>query len=105
MNQIISLPYGGLNAGFQVKEMLDLFKNRKTNFIIIGGQNVALANHPKPDSMDVWLRNHPSVTNPNTRQACKSVNVQLVETGLFSIEKRRCPIRKSMCLAVVLKNG
>lgn len=105
MEKKINLPYGGQGASFNVEELIALLKQRKVNFIIVGSQNSTLAAHTKPASLDVWLRNHKSVTNPNTRQACKSVNMQLVETGLFSIEKRRCPIRKSMCLAVVLKNG
>lgn len=103
MDNKINLPYGGLGASFNVEELVALFKQRKVNFIIVGSQNSTLAAHTKPASLDVWLRNHKTVKNPNTRQACKEVIQDLVETGLFAKEKRRCVVSKSLCNALVLK--
>ena len=105
MENKINLPYGGPGASFDVAELIALLKQRNVNFIIVGKRNVNLADHPKPASLDVWLRQHPSVHEPkrNTRQAVEKVIQDLVETGLFAKEKRRCVVSKSLCNALVLK--
>lgn len=103
MENKINLPYGGPGAGFKVAELITLLQQRNVDFIIVGSQYVILADHTKPASLDVWLRMKVSKSYSNTRQACVKVINDLIGTGLFVIEKKRCDVTKRPCDALVLK--
>ena len=59
-------------------------------YIIQAQQNVALADHTKPNSLDVWLRKN-YAENSDTKQATNSVIEQLVETRMFREGRFKCP--------------
>ena len=101
---MIKLPHGGPRA--QVEEM-DLVRHIKGSFrdyIIQGQQNCSLADHTKPHSLDYWLRTNYART-PDTKQATNDVIDQLVETGLFEIDRKlHCPDSGRLCKGIKLKS-
>ena len=60
------------------------------DYIIVGEVDCALADHPKPSSLDYWLRGN-FAKNKETKQATTEVTKQLVDTGLFERLDLRCP--------------
>jgi hypothetical protein len=98
----IFLPECGVNASFEITELLDELEKRKTNFIIIGAMKATLKTHTKPHSLDYWLRELSIVKLKNTMQATKEVQNSIVNTGRFFLEKRRCPISSNYCNALVI---
>jgi hypothetical protein len=91
MDTFIKLPYGGPGAGFYVSELVDHIRSTGRDYIVQGGQNVTLAKHTKPNSLDVWLRTR-FVTNADTRQTARAVMEALEATGRFRIAYGlRCP--------------
>jgi len=103
MPQPISLPYGGHEATFTVEELISHFRIENLNYIIIGARHVTLSNHPKPKSLDVWLRNHESVAQSykNTCQAVSTVIDYILEYEQFSIGKGKCPTSNKICKALI----
>ena len=59
MEEII-LPYAN-NARFEIEDLIKHFKESKIEYMIIGSNIVILSLHPKPKSLDVWIRNHKNV--------------------------------------------
>lgn len=91
MDTFINLPYGGRGAGFRVSELVNHMRSTGRDYIVQGGDNVTLAKHTKPNSLDVWLRTR-FATNPDTRQTAEAVMKELEATGRFRVvEKLRCP--------------
>jgi len=87
----IKLPYGGPGAGFRVSELVKHIRGTGRDYIIQGGQDVTLAKHTKPNSLDVWLRTR-FATNPDTRQTAEEVMNALEATGRFQVVRGlRCP--------------
>lgn len=103
MGQTIELPYGGHKATFTVDELINYFRNENVNNIIVGARQVTLGKHPKPKSLDVWLRNHESVAHSykNTCQAVSKVIDDILEYEQFSIGKGKCPTSNRMCKALI----
>jgi hypothetical protein len=103
LTQTIELPYGGQKAKFAVEELINHFRNENVNYIIIGARQVTLGNHPKPESFDVWLRNHESVSPSykNTCQAVGAVITKLINLDQFSIGNRKCPTSNRMSKALI----
>lgn len=100
----IFLPECGVKASFEITDLLNELKKRKTDFIIIGAMKATLKNHTKPHSLDYWLRELSFVTQNNTMQATKEVQNSIVNTGRFYLEKRRCPVTSNYCNALVKTN-
>jgi len=102
MEEEITLPHAN-NALFAVEDLVKYFISQKINYLIVGASQVTLDNHPKPKSLDVWIRKHEKVigTKKNTCQAVNSVIERLVEFAQFSIMKRVCPTSNRMCKALV----
>ena len=91
MDTFIKLPYGGPGAGFRVSELVSHVRSTGRAYIIQGGQNVTLAKHTKPNSLDWWLRTR-FATNPDTRQTARAVMNALEATGRFrKVGGLRCP--------------
>ena len=94
---MIRLPYGGENAQFDERELVDHLRTKLRDYIIQGQQNCTLENHTKRQSLDYWLRSN-FAKNPDTRQAVKDVIDDLVATGLFEINERlQCPDSGRFC--------
>ena len=91
MDTFIKLPYGGPGAGFRVSQLVSHVRSTGRDYIIQGGDNVTLAKHTKPNSLDVWLRTR-FATNPDIRQTAKAVMNALEATGRFQVVRGlRCP--------------
>lgn len=103
MKKSITIVEGGSDAKFLIGELIYHFKKEKINFIIIGAKHIVLDNHPKPKSLDVWLRNHESValSYKNTCQAVSTVIDDIIEYEQFSIGKGKCPTSDRICKALI----
>jgi hypothetical protein len=100
MDKII-LPYAE-HTVIPIMELIQYFQDNKLNYIIIGSTKVTLQNHPKPNSLDVWLRTLPNVIR--YKDTCQSVNnvvSQLIKHESFSLGLRKCPKSNRMCKALV----
>jgi len=84
MDPFINLPHGGPGAGFRVSELVTHIRSTARDYIIQAQQNVTLAKHTKPQSLDVWLRTN-FASNPDTKQAVNKVVEALVATGQFEV--------------------
>jgi hypothetical protein len=74
-----------------VRELIEHMGRSGRNYIIVGDVDCALADHPKPSSLDYWLRGS-FAKNKETKQATTEVTTQLVDTGLFErLKDLRCP--------------
>jgi len=104
MNQII-LPHAN-NSIIPVEDLIKYFQNKNLSYLIIGSTQVTLQNHPKPDSLDVWFRNHPTINNyKNTCQSVNNVISQIIKHKSFSLGLRKCPKTNRMCKALVFCNN
>ncbi|MBI3694486.1 MAG: hypothetical protein HY238_06565 [Acidobacteria bacterium] len=100
-NTRIMLPYGGAKGHFEANELVRYLIESGRNYIIQGQVNCRLAAHPKPGSLDVWLRRN-FADNPDTKQAVNQVVQQLVSTGLFEEGRFLCPDSGQPCKGIRL---
>jgi hypothetical protein len=104
LDQHIELPHGGPGARFRVRELIDHIEQSRRAYIIGGDVDCALADHPKPSSLDYWLREN-FAKNKDTKQATNEVITQLVATGLFEqLDGIRCPDSGQKCRGLRLKS-
>ena len=100
MEEII-LPYAN-NAKFKVEDLIKHFIKYNLDYMIIGSTQVVLNVHPKPKSLDVWIRNHKNVIgHANTCQSVNNVISQLIKHKSFSLGLRKCPESNRTCKALV----
>ena len=97
----ISLPFGGTNRYFDANDLVRYLIESGRNHIIQGQTNCRLSAHPKPSSLDVWLR-RTFADNPDTTQAVNEVVRQLKSTGLFEEGKFFCPDSRRTCKGIRL---
>ena len=91
MGTWIRLPHGGKDAGFDAQDLVAHVVSSGRDYIIQGQSNCRLAEHRKPSSLDVWLRQG-YTRRKDTKQAVNDVIDDLVATGLFEIEQSlKCP--------------
>jgi hypothetical protein len=91
-------------AQFDPSELFQHIKSSFRDYIIQGQQECVLAEHTKPHSLDYWLRTNYART-PDTKQATNDVIDQLVETGLFEIDRKlHCPDSGRLCKGIKLKS-
>ena len=84
----INLPYG--NNSFNSEDLKEFIKRTGRNFIIQGQVECRREVHPKPRSLDCWLRDN-YARNPDTKQAVNAVIEALVNTGEFEEGRFICP--------------
>lgn len=99
---VIDLPHGG-GGRFSEHDLADYIRASRPprDYIIQGQTNVARAKHPKPKSLDYWLRQFSR--NPDTKQAVTKVVDALVATGLFVVvSKLPCPDSHRLCKGIQL---
>ena len=101
---MITLPYGGNSAKFDLNDLKSCFKKKKLKFMIIGQTHVSYNKHPKVDSLDMWLRNHHSVNikAKNTCQAVNSVIKDIISSEDFALGYRKYENSKRLCKSIVL---
>ena len=97
----IELPHGGSAARLYVDDLIQHLRESGRDYIIQGQTSCSLANHPKPNSLDVWLRKK-CTSRSDTKQAVKDVVDQLIATRLFKVEKLRCPDSGTFCKGIRL---
>ena len=91
MGTWIRLPQGGKDAGFYAQDLVAHVASMGRDYIIQGQSNCGLAEHRKPSSLDVWLRQG-YTRRKDTKQAANEIVDDLVATGLFVIEQDlTCP--------------
>jgi len=84
----INLPYG--NNFFNSEDLKEFIRTTGRNFIIQGQVACRREVHPKPKSLDCWLRDN-YARNPDTKQAVNAVIEALVNTGEFEEGRFICP--------------
>ena len=99
----ISLPHGGAGAVFNAADLKKHLLENGRSYIIQGGRNCALSAHPKPSSLDCWLRER--VRYRDTKQAAASVVDALVTTGMFRRGRFICPDSGWLCKGIELAGG
>ena len=101
----ITLPYAN-NARFKIEELINHFRVNNLKYIIIGSTKATLQKHPKPNSLDVWIRTHPNVLKyKDTCQSVDNVKSQIIRNKSFSLALRECPKSKRICKALVFCNN
>jgi hypothetical protein len=104
LDQHIELPRGRPVVRFRVRELIDHIEQSGRAYIVVGDFDCALADHPKPSSLDYWLREN-FAKNKDTKQATNEVITQLVVTGLFEqLDGLRCPDGGQKCKGLRLKS-
>ena len=100
MTRSIELPHGA-GARLYVDDLIHHIRESGRDYIIQGQTKCTLANHPKPNSLDAWLRKK-CMARSDTKQAVNDVVDELVATRLFKVEKLRCPDSGSFCKGIRL---
>ena len=104
LDQCIELPHAGPGAQFRVRDLVDHVEQSGRSYIIAGEVDCALADHPRPSSLDYWLREK-FAKNKETKQATNAVIARLLATGLFEqLEELRCPDSGQKCMGLKLKS-
>jgi hypothetical protein len=91
------LPYS--NNSFNPDDLKEYIRRTGRNFIIQGQVACRRADHPKPSSLDCWLRDN-YAKNPDTKQAVNEVIAALVNTGEFTEGDFICPDSGRRCKGV-----
>jgi hypothetical protein len=105
LDRRIRLPHCEPGTGFPVRELVDYMEQSGREYIMGGEVDCALVDHPKPASLDYWLREN-FAANKDTKQATTEVVAQLIATGLFDpANDLRCPDTGSRSFGLRLKAG
>ncbi len=99
---MIDLPHGG-GGRFSEHDLVKHIRAAKPprDYIIQGQTDCTLAQHPKPHSLDCWLRKFSRYRD--TKQAVNGVMDDLVKTQLFVVVKKlRCPDSGRYCKGIRL---
>ena len=97
MNTMINAHCG---ASFDARALEEHIRRRGKTYIVQGQVICTLSDHPKPSSLDVWIRENGAPSNQNTKQADNDVIKQLVRTGLFREGKFTCPDSGNSCKGI-----
>jgi hypothetical protein len=95
---MINLPYGG--TSFNSDDLKKYIKSTGRNYIIQGQTACARDKHPKPNSLDYWLRGKCDNYLINTKQAVNEVITALEETGEFEKGNFICPDSGNRCKGI-----
>ena len=93
----IDLPYG--DNTFDSDDLKAHIKSTGRYYIIQGQTACSRAEHPKPKSLDCWLRDN-YARKPDTKQAVNVVIKSLLETGDFKEGKYKCPDSGKKCKGI-----
>jgi hypothetical protein len=94
---LINLPYG--NNSFNSNDLTEFLQKNGRNYIIQGQVKCKRMDHPKPNSLDCWLRDN-YARNPDTKQAVNEVIAALVDTGEFEEGSFICPDSGGRCKGI-----
>jgi hypothetical protein len=91
---LIRLPFG--NNFFNSDDLKEYIRGTGRNYIIQGQVKNRRELHPKPNSLDCWLRDN-YAQYPDTKQAVNEVIQDLINTGEFEEGNFICPDSGYMC--------
>lgn len=94
---IINLPHG--DNEFDSDELIAHMRATGRDYIIQGQKACIRADHPKPQSLDCWLRDN-YAKYPNTKQAVNEVVTALTRTREFEEGKFVCPDSGRKCKGI-----
>jgi len=95
---MIDLNYGG---SFDENDLVNFILQSGRNYIIQGQTACVRQDHPKPSSLDYWLRQFGQ--NEDTKQADNEIMAALVATGFFQESRDLvCPDSNNRCKGLVL---
>jgi hypothetical protein len=94
---IIELPHG--NASFDSDDLKEYIRTTGRNYIIQGQVNCNREDHPKPHSLDCWLRDNCTLYS-DTKQAVNEVINDLIKTGEFREGRFICPDSGRWCKGI-----
>ena len=97
----IRLPHGGSDSGFYAEVLVAHIASSGRDYIIQGQQNCILAEHSKPHSLDLWLRQNYTHLK-DTKQATNEVIDALLATEMFQERDLICPDSGRLCKGVKL---
>jgi hypothetical protein len=95
----IELPYG--DNRFDSDDLKEHIRTAGRDYIIQGQKACKRADHPKPNSLDCWLRDK-YARNPDTKQAVNEVILALVAIGGFEEGQFMCPDSGRICKGIRL---
>ncbi len=101
MDRFIELPYGAPGEGFMISYLVTYLQESRKDYIIQGQVNCSLADHPKPNSLDVWFRKH-FTSRQDTKQATNDLLQEIIKTGLFKEGVFTCPDSGRKCKGIKL---
>jgi hypothetical protein len=101
MEHFIELPYGAPGEGFSVDYLVTYLQASNKEFIIQGERACNLDDHPKPHSLDVWLRKN-FTSRPDKKQATNDLVHEITRTGLFKEGWFTCPDSGRRCKGIRL---
>ena len=101
MDRFIELPHGAPGDGFMISYLVTYLKESRKDYIIQGQANCRLADHPKPNSLDVWFRKH-FTSRQDTKQATNNLVQEIIKTGLFKEGLFTCPDSGRKCKGIKL---
>lgn len=97
---LINLPYG--NRTLNSDDLKKHIRGTGNDYIIQGQKACSRSVHPKPHSLDCWLRDNYS-QNPDEKQAVNEVMEALIDTGDFVEGRFTCPVSGRKCKGVRIK--
>ena len=96
----INVPTGG---SFDINELIKYINLSDRNYIIQGQRKCLLKDHPKPQSLDCWLRKNVLPQKIDTKRADNAVLLDLIATGIFEEQRGLvCPTSSRKCKGLVL---
>lgn len=97
----INLPYG--DSIFESSDLKEYIRQTGRDYIIQGQTQCSREEHPKPHSLDCWLRDN-CTQNSDTKQAVNEVIEALVNTGDFEEGRFLCPDSARICKGIRIRN-
>jgi hypothetical protein len=104
MEHFIELPYGAPGEGFSVGYLITYLQASNQEFIIQGQRACSLDDHPKPHSLDFWLRQN-FTSMQDKIQATNELVQAITKTGLFKEGWFTCPDSGRKCKGIRLVRG
>jgi len=101
MERYIELPYGAPGESFSIDYLITYLQETRKDYIIQGQRNCCLKEHPKPNSLDAWLRKN-FTSRQDTKQATNDLLQQIVKTGPFRQGWFTCPDSGRKCKGIEL---
>lgn len=97
----IGLPYGAPGEAFDSDDLVAHILRSGRTYIIRGQVACVRAQHPKPHSLDCWLRDN-FTRRHDVKQAVNAMIDDLVATGQFQEGRFPCPDSHLRCKGVRL---